>query len=135
MPKSIQWERIYVTGIQTMDDQHRHFVDLINRMSACTDADVNTPLGRDLVRDLLDYAGMHFATEEALMRQYRYPNMAAHAQEHRDLTASTVGKAVALTVGTESRAALVMLLWNWLVSHTNLDDKALGIFLLEQGVT
>jgi hemerythrin len=134
MPVSIQWESIYVTGIQAMDDQHRHFVDLINQMSAYTDAEIRSEKGRRLVLGILDYAGVHFAAEEALMRQHHYPDIDAHIKEHRVLTEAAATKTVALAAGNEPRAAMVMFLWNWLVSHTNLEDKALGKFLVEQGV-
>ena len=133
MSISIKWEDIYVTGVRAIDEQHRHFVDLINRMSACTDADIRAESGRKLVVEILDYAGMHFAMEEGLMRQYHYPDIDAHAHEHRNLEATLAGKAVGLASGAEPRTSAVIFLWNWLVGHTNLEDKALGKFLLKHG--
>ena len=134
MSISIKWEDIYQTGIESIDDQHRHFVDLINRMSACTDADIPSPAGQALALEILDYAKMHFATEEALMRKHHYRDIDAHAKEHQNLMALAATKAVALAAGNEPRTATVMFLWNWLVSHTHLEDKALGKFLTGQGV-
>jgi len=134
MSISIKWEDIYVTGIRDIDEQHRHFVDLINRMSACTDADIRSEAGRKLVVEILNYAGMHFAMEEGLMVTHRYPDRDAHAREHRTLEATLANKAVALASGAEPRSSAVMFLWNWLVAHTNLEDKSLSKHLFKHGV-
>ena len=134
MSISIKWEDIYVTGIRIIDEQHRHFVDLINRMSACTDADVRAEPGRKLVIEILNYAGMHFAMEEKLMAAHHYPDSEAHAREHRTLEATLSDKAVALASGAEPRSSAVMFLWTWLVSHTNLEDKLLSAHLCKHGV-
>jgi hemerythrin len=131
----IRWEDIYVTGIQGVDEQHRHFVELINRMSTTSDAEMQSETGKALAAELLDYADLHFASEEALMRQHDYPDVDSHVEEHRTLAAEATDKAIALAGGRVTRAALVMFLWNWLVAHTNLADKALGSFLRERGVT
>jgi len=133
MSISIKWEDIYVTGVRAIDEQHRHFVDLINRMSTCTDAGIRSEDGRELVVEILNYAGMHFGMEEALMLKHRYPDSDAHAREHRTLEATLANKTVALASGAEPRAGVVMFLWNWLVAHTNLEDKALGQFLVKHG--
>lgn len=134
MPVVLSFDALYLTGVLPIDEQHRRFVELINRMSALTAEDLPGEHGRAVVDELVAYAKAHFASEEALMRQHGYPQVAAHVKEHTQLATALGQQTTALFAGQVTKAVVVMFLWNWLVAHTNLEDKELGTFLRAKGV-
>ena len=80
------WDDSFVTGLPTVDEQHRGLVDLFNELNqslfggvSTTDAELET-----LFRHLTDYAEHHFADEEGLMGRANLDSrhIKAHCEEH-----------------------------------------------------
>ena len=83
----IQPTDVYVTGIRSVDDQHRHFAQLINRLQDLGAAGDPNPLRTSLLNELTAYARFHFHSEENLMLEHVYPSTASHATQHQSLLA------------------------------------------------
>ena len=80
------WEESFVTGLPSVDEQHRGLVALFNELNqslfggvSTTDAELET-----LFRHLTDYAQYHFADEEGLMGRANLDSrhIKAHCEEH-----------------------------------------------------
>lgn len=75
------WDDRFVTGLAAVDQQHRHLVDMVNRLGdlrvqgAADQAELERMFG-----DLAQYALYHFAEEERLMAETGVD--ARHAQPH-----------------------------------------------------
>lgn len=81
------WDKHFITGLEAVDTQHQHLVDIINRVGTML-------LGRnssnddvqDIFEELSDYACYHFAEEEKLMdevgvdRRHSIAHKLYHAQ-------------------------------------------------------
>jgi hemerythrin-like metal-binding protein len=78
----IQWEDKYSFAIPAIDSQHKTMFEIINRlfdrMHNLEDKDVLN----DVLKELKDYADMHFATEEKYFREFGYEKGEEHTALH-----------------------------------------------------
>jgi hemerythrin len=92
------FEECYVLGIDSMDQTHREFVDLVNQLAASDEA-AFIPL----LRQLVEHTHAHFAAEESLMVRCAFPATAEHRADH----ARVLGELARLQARTErGRTAL-----------------------------
>lgn len=142
MLEAFKWDQRYETGIEVVDSQHKHLVDLLNTLvEVVTEQRHASP---DDITDLLDsldaYARVHFADEELLMRQNGCDprHIATHTRQH-----AAFGEQIALA-RTEYLAAqrpveilelLASFVTSWLSFHILGSDKdmAAQISRLQQG--
>jgi hemerythrin len=75
----VRHDDIFV-GFGPIDELHREFQRLLDRLIECADADY----GQHLL-DLHEHLLRHCGTEEEWMRQERYPGYARHRVEHEKL--------------------------------------------------
>ena len=78
----ILFDKTLMTNNKTIDTQHRHLIDIFNRIKL-NDSYDNHDIGIILV-ELIDYAEYHFKTEEELFEKYDYPDKEQHIIEHKE---------------------------------------------------
>jgi hemerythrin len=74
----------------------------------------------------------HFTAEEGIQRKYNYPKYPAHKLFHTGFIAdiqSMKNDIIKNGVTIASGAMVGMALSNWLVTHINVEDKALGTYI------
>jgi hemerythrin len=127
----VPWETKYDTGIEMVDRQHRHLVDLANRLfEACRDPQADLKAGfHTALKESIAYVHKHFSDEEGLMREAAYPELAAHREQH----AAFVQQIIASVQDFESGKAFVpnnfvRFLRDWLLEHIAISDKAFARF-------
>jgi len=132
---SLAWSDEFGVGVARIDEQHQRLFSLIDAFyQALGKGDAKSGLGA-LLAGLLDYTQYHFSTEEALMRRWAYPSLAAHEEQHQAFVAKVKDMADRFSAGQ-----LVLSLEatgfirSWLSSHILVTDKELGRFLASQGV-
>jgi hemerythrin-like metal-binding protein len=78
----------------------------------------------DALQRIVTYAATHFASEEALMERFSYPDLADHRTAHSDFAASAQGLVSEHTAGRgPSIRDLAAFMERWLVEHiTNFDQ-------------
>lgn len=129
----IEWTENLLIGVEEIDRQHRHLVEILNRLHEAMKMGGKP---RELVRvmqDLVNYTRYHFATEERLMQESSYPGYIGHARKHRAL----VEKVNAFNEDVlKGRAAvtlsLMQFLKEWLAKHILGTDKEFGAYLARQ---
>jgi hemerythrin-like metal-binding protein len=114
-----------ITGIPSIDAQHRQLVDAINQLHEA----MKQGKGRDQIAPTLDflvrYVSEHFAHEERLMAQAGFPGLASHSTQHQGF-ATKVGemvnayKAGSAVMGVEVSRFLA----NWIQEHIQRTDMA-----------
>ena len=82
----VEWKEDYATGIDEIDGHHRHLLDLLNKSYFLILKDGTQDELRQLLAELIDYAGYHFAAEEELMRSKGYDKIDSHLREHFSFT-------------------------------------------------
>jgi hemerythrin len=126
----LEWEEKYFTGIIEIDAQHRNLFSLYNSLVSAIYKGEGLVLLKQSLAELLDYAVMHFATEEAYLKKYSYPAFTQHEKEHKELREKTyflckdfeAGKPV-LTID------LLDFLKKWLQHHVIVVDMEYRDFL------
>jgi hemerythrin len=129
------WSDKYSVGVRPMDDQHKELVQILNDLhDAMMKGHAQTVTG-PLLRKLVDYTHKHFAAEETMMVSARYPALAGHRDQHRELTRQ-VEEYVARFEKKEITLNLTLMnfLRDWLVNHIQKTDKEYGPWLIEHGV-
>jgi len=84
--QTFEWTRQFETDLPSVDGQHRHLVDLINRLGkALSEDQVDAGNLTPMVAQLVDYARFHFEDEEKLMRESGLDprHIEHHAANHR----------------------------------------------------
>ncbi len=120
------------TGNRIIDGEHRELFRAVNDFLDACNSQGKLSL-EPSVRFLLQYAGKHFAHEEALLEKSDYPDIAAHKAFHeqykRDLKESVMkipvtGPTLTDLVNVNEQIAV-------LVEHIKTADKKMSRFLKE----
>ena len=83
--KELKWGKILSVGVEEIDEDHRKLVDIFNVLNhAVAEGEAPDYLAA-VLDELLNCTVWHFSHEERLMLKHRYPEMADHKAEHRDL--------------------------------------------------
>jgi hemerythrin-like metal-binding protein len=84
--EAFAWDQNFETGLETVDEQHHHLVEIVNQLSEqLVKAEPETEGKLQyLFKQLADYANYHFAEEERLMRQVGldHRHVDAHVKHH-----------------------------------------------------
>jgi hemerythrin len=124
------WKDEYSVGVKEIDDQHRHFVDLLSKLYfAISSRQVKQTLA-ELSQDLIAYADNHFQTEEKYFKEFNYEGAEEHIAEHRKLKEQLTDFQEGFTANKlELSFKLIDFLEDWLVGHlANMDKKYVQCF-------
>lgn len=116
MPNRVNWDPRFSVGNETLDAQHRHFLDRCNALADCLDAAETADEGKfdQIFAELMTRAREHFAAEEALLTEQGYPDIDDHRseQEEYEFLAAEI-----VTTDNFDREELQTFLALWWVGH------------------
>ena len=81
----LAWSSVFSVGVAEIDNQHKKLVDMANRLNDAMKAGQGKEAIGKVLNELVSYTATHFAYEERLMDQHKYPMSPEHKQEHKDL--------------------------------------------------
>jgi hemerythrin len=81
----IEWKDEFNLGIESVDTDHRALIELINAMHDNVLAEADPDDVAEGVTRIYDLVAVHFADEEAYMRESRYMAYAEHKEDHEIL--------------------------------------------------
>lgn len=125
----ITWNDALMTGVTTMDEQHKILVNMINEANDLLDETAGRDIYMEVVKDLISYALYHFDDEEELMIAAQYPEELRkhHIEEHRAFSQKVTTIQQELVQGKlVHRDELIGYLNHWLVNHIMGTDRQLG---------
>jgi hemerythrin-like metal-binding protein len=78
------WTEEIAIGHEVIDEDHRSIFDLANRLQAeiLSQEDSEYSIVGEVIVELIEHTGGHFAREEALMQEIGYPGYEKHRHEH-----------------------------------------------------
>jgi hemerythrin-like metal-binding protein len=126
-----EWDDSLCTGVAEIDAQHRELFDRADRFFEASGARAGRSEAREALAYLGEYARLHFAREEALMRGLGYPRLGEHQAEHRAYVgrlAAVQERGAGRAPVAALRAAVEGLLRSWLVEHVDRADRLLAAF-------
>ena len=130
-----EWQDRLLTGVQEIDEHHRHLVGLLNSTYQDFLRHAPSVLLAKLFEELVDYATYHFAAEEALMLESGYPGLLQHKEEHDQFSRSVVEMhRNFLEKQQPFFLEILTFLQTWLESHILKSDGEFGRFLAQQNM-
>jgi len=81
----LTWKPEYSVGIDSMDDEHREMIDMINGVYARIHDSSDTAEIEICLEEIFSTISAHFALEERIMRESAYEEFADHKEDHEDL--------------------------------------------------
>jgi len=124
MPELIEsFESRYLLGVPEMDETHREFSDLVNRLGG---ADKETFTA--LFGELIEHTRAHFSAENEAMLESGFPAIREHMDEHQRVLGELdrIGKRVAAGSIAMGRAYVTQQLPEWFDLHAQTMDSALA---------
>jgi hemerythrin-like metal-binding protein len=119
----VEWSDELLTGIHEIDQQHKVLFDCLAQLQRTITDDEMWSTMHFVLTELSDYARIHFAVEEALMRLHDYRDLEAHCTDHRNFVAALREfneKSIRMDISGE----MVQFLTDWLTSHIAQVDRA-----------
>jgi methyl-accepting chemotaxis protein len=126
------WSDALATGHTVIDEQHKQLFTAVNRLlEACNQGEGKTEFKKSL-KFLNDYTKFHFDNEEAIQREYEYPDYLNHHKYHeqfkadvRDLSMRILKQGVQDAFIAEVREKVGV----WLITHIQVQDMKLAIHI------
>jgi hemerythrin len=78
----LEWKDTYNIGVKEIDNQHRGLFDIISKLFTSRSYEPDGKYFFLMLNNLIEYAQVHFATEERYMLEAQYPKSAEHRREH-----------------------------------------------------
>lgn len=125
----LKWSSELSVDQSTMDDTHREFVDLLNRVGASSEDDLLASLD-----EFIKHTEAHFSQEELWMREIAFPPLGCHQGEHANVLEVVrevrrrvaAGQAQLVTTLAEAMA-------EWFVQHAGSMDTVLAMYMKQIG--
>ncbi|MEN8006466.1 MAG: bacteriohemerythrin [Candidatus Krumholzibacteriota bacterium] len=126
----INWTEEFITGIPSIDEQHRRLVDLANKFEEAGRRGRGSRVMSDILNDLVGYTQEHFAHEEKIMAESGFPETKQHTARHRQLMQKVERFQYEFeTEGRPVTADVREFLRYWVRSHILQDDMAYAAHL------
>ncbi|HCH70399.1 MAG TPA: hemerythrin [Colwellia sp.] len=132
----IEWTVELSVGIESIDEQHKKLVNMINTLNDAMLKNSSHELLGKIFTGLAAYTQKHFAYEENMFAEYDYTDSEEYTRQHNELIAQVVKlkeKFIENPQGTMS-ADLMLFLKRWLTNHIMRTDKEYAEFLISKGV-
>jgi two-component system, NtrC family, sensor kinase len=135
------WDERFVTGIDIVDRQHRHLVDVVNQVGDMLLGGSQVPEAtlQGLFKQLADYAVQHFADEEQLMKEHGLDPRHAevHTKHHKEFVQQVVAMWKSRATMKNPAEVLHGFLAAWLTFHILSEDQDMAhqITLVKAGKT
>lgn len=131
----LKWSGNIAVDIEELDKQHRTIIGLFNSVVTAID-DEKHQYSINLTCSLLDLLNIHFGYEEELMKIHGYPDFATHKSKHTDISKTILNLLDLRSDGKKKIVVSVTPIFNiWLEDHLEGEDKKLGEYLKNKGVT
>ncbi len=78
----IEWSNKYSVGVSVMDEEHKGFIGIINKVIAARQHNYSQEEVEEVLSELVKFAKEHFKSEEAYMSKFEYPDYLLHYNEH-----------------------------------------------------
>lgn len=116
----IQWDKRYSVGVEKIDEQHKMFFGLINKLEDLTHHDDFRDELPRLLNEIVEYAALHFRTEEKMMIESKYDGYEDHHAKHEAIKADIYQECKRVV---EKEATAMDVIWlynymrNWVKNH------------------
>ena len=131
----VTWDESYSVFVESIDNQHKKMMSMINDLHAAMMEGEPTPKIADVLKQLNNYTEGHFKYEEEIFDRHNYPQSADHKKQHSDLV-DRVNLFHDQLVNHQEKVGedLLNFLLFWLGNHIKKVDRQYTAFMLEKGI-
>ena len=132
------WKKTYNTGIKEIDDQHKKFFELINKLYSENSKQRKIAIVSSIIMELEDYASYHFKYEEDLFTQYNYPEfeIELHLEKHSNFTKRILKYKEEVYASEDlSFHRLAEFLRKWLIDHILVTDMRFANYVKDNNLS
>jgi hemerythrin len=125
----IEWNDRLSTGIAVTDLQHRALLRMTNDLctSCLYGGSIAGAYFSVTARRTMEYIRLHFLTEELVMTEIRFPDLAEHRRQHRQCLRDLRGYIGKFEAGARHiPRRFARRLTDWLLTHVSVADKQYG---------
>ena len=131
---NIVWDSAWDIGHKEIDQQHRKWIDLFNRLESAVLSENSgglDALQKITLEEMLNYTHFHFEREEKLMKEINYPDAFNHWRLHKDFEIIVYENYRKLKEGgLILNSHLLSLMKNWFIQHIMIEDQKFGHYLM-----
>ena len=121
----IDWTDEFKTGIESVDNQHRKLVEIVNKFDEAAKKGKGSRIMNEILNDLIGYTTEHFSDEERLLEDAGYAKLKQHKSQHRQLLQKVERLQFEFDQqGKRITAEVREFLKYWLINHILKEDKA-----------
>ena len=122
---TIIWKDYYKVGDDTIDSHHEELFALMDKFVSAKTKEEFT----NCTMDLYKYTRAHFAYEEKVMKEIRYPASDLHIKQHTELITHLNHMAEAIASDTVLTKGVEDFMKHWLLDHIRLYDTKLSKYI------
>jgi hemerythrin len=131
--EKVSWNEKFRIGIPEIDAQHQKLINMINVLNDIHNGELMEKSSLTLVLlEMMEYLRSHFNTEETLMENATYDDLARHKKEHAVFIDTTIEFSEKMMKNRFITDALLLFLYNWLTTHILITDQKFGTFIAEK---
>ena len=130
----LEWLEKYAIGINSIDEQHKVLIELINQLSDSIITNNRNNISEALM-GLVDYTMNHFLVEESIFEQIGYSETPGHKAEHDKFTGKIMSVLDSFEGGAELNSDIIPFLNDWLLHHILKVDKAYVPIFQQNSIT
>lgn len=128
----IQWDESFSVKNQEIDDQHKEWISIFNRIHnilLSSKEEELRSISSDCLKAMNDYAEYHFRFEEEYLRKINYPELFEHRRLHKDFASQLYQSKRAVDEGEVLlNSKIIKIIRNWLVDHILVEDKKFSLY-------
>jgi hemerythrin len=125
----LQWLDSYSVGHARIDFEHQIFLGLLNDFQMARKAGGNKERLLRILNEISSYARFHFKSEENIMADIRYPELAEHKNQHKALAEELCTMSLGLEYDQMTPAGIEQSLLNWFSHHFITEDRKIARYL------
>ena len=121
----IEWKNSHKIGHPVIDEEHEQLFALARQLLDAPDQ----PSQQKVVMQFYKHTRVHFANEEALMKEIGYPAYRVHAEQHNRMITLLNEISQSISKGTPSQKAFEAWIDDWIIKHIEHEDARLVAYL------
>lgn len=135
-----KWKDEYNTGIETIDMQHKHLLEIGARIFDLADANDGVDHYDEIITvlsELKEYTVYHFGYEEKLMEKYGYESYEPHKFQHY-FVIKKIGKFESEDIDNKQKETILNLaefISDWITNHILKEDMKYKDFFISNGAS